>query len=348
MIFSFISIKQISTLMVNRILFILVLLTTLYSCDNDPAALMPNVTGKAGEVVIVVDNAHWSSAPGNILKEKLGHEVSNLPQYEPFFDLVHIPSSAFSDIFKTHRNIIITRISSNVKKAKITIRKDVYAKPQIIIKIEARDKKEFVKIMENNGFEVRDKILEKEKNRIIRNYKKYEEIGISERLRKFHNLSLNFPRGYTYDMDTSNFIWISHETPKISQGVFIYYYNYLDTTDFNKENLIAKRDLLLKRYVQGPVENTYMTTEKNLPIQYKEFLMNDKYATKLEGLWKLEGPAFMGGPFVSISIVDEERNRIITADAYIYVPKYENRNYIRQVEAILYTLKIIKENTIKE
>ena len=322
----------------------LILLLSIVSCDQDSSALMPNVTGKAGEVVVVMEEEHWASGPGIILKDKLAHEVQNLPQAEPFFDLVQIPSAAFSDIFKTHRNIIIARISPNVKEDRITVRYDVYAKPQIVIRIESGTTEGFISMISNSGDEIKDRILSKERDRIINNYKRYEEVGISQRLIKKHNLSLNFPAGYTMDLDTNNFIWISHETPRISQGVFVYYYNYLDTSDLDKEKLIERRDKLLKKYVHGPVDKTYMTTEKDVPVEFSEFLLNDKYAARLEGLWKLEGPDFMGGPFQSISVVDEERNRIVTVDAYVYVPKYENRNYMRQVEAILYTLKIIPEN----
>ena len=82
-----------------------------------------------------------------------------------------------------------------------------------------------------------------------------------------------------------------------------------------------------------------MTTERNFPINFNEFLLNDNYIAEMRGLWKLVGD-YMGGPFISISTVDEKRNRIITIDGYVYAPKFNKRNYLRQVEAILYSLEI--------
>ncbi len=334
--------------MIKQIFISFILLFVVASCKTDNSSLMPNVTGKAGEVVVVMEQGYWDGDPGRIMKNTLSEEVPNLPQAEPMLDIVQIPKSSFSDIFKLHRNIIITRISGNVKKAKIVVKKDVYAKPQIVIYIDAKDTEEFVQLLNNKAVVIRDRIIKKERDRIITNYRKFEEIGISQRLRKFHNLSLNVPVGYTYDLDTNNFVWISHETPYISQGIFVYYYNYNDTSDFDKDNLINTRDVLLKKYVHGPIDNTYMTTEKDLPVSYREFLLNNRYTVEMGGLWKLEGPDFMGGPFISFSTVDEERNRIITVEGYVYSPKYDNRNYIRQLEAILYTLKIIPEDKTKE
>ena len=333
--------------MIKQIFISLILLLVVTSCNNDNTGLMPNVTGKAGEVVIVMEQGDWDEEPGIQMKNILAEEVPNLPQAEPMLDIVQIPKSSFSDIFKLHRNIIITRISGNVKKSKIVVKNDVYAKPQIVIYIEANNTDDFIKLFENKGKIIRDRILEKERNRIIANYRKYEETSISRRLRKLHNLSLNVPVGYTYDMDTSSFIWISHETPLISQGIFIYYYNYLDTSDFEKENLIKVRNSYLKKYVQASVENSYMTTEDRVPVTYREFILNNRYTVELGGLWKTVGD-YMGGPFISLSTVDEERNRIISVEGYVYSPKYDNRNYLRQLEAILYTLKIIPENKDKE
>ena len=76
--------------------------------------------------------------------------------------------------------------------------------------------------------------------------------------------------------------------------------------------------------------------------EYREFMKGGRYYAELRGLWRLEGD-FMGGPFVSLSTVDEVRNRIVTVEGYVYSPKKDKRNFLRQVEAILYTLDFIND-----
>ena len=318
--------------------FMLVLIGT--SCKVDNSNLMPNVTGKAGEVVIIMEKNFWEGKPGRELIEQLGFEVDGLPQGEPMLDLVNIPKAAFTNIFQTHRNLIITKVSGNYKESKVLVRKNVYARPQIVIQIEAPNSGELTRLIEERGRGILNKILDKERNRIIANYRKYEQPSISDKLSKSHQLMLTVPRGYNYDMDSTDFVWISHEEKELSQGIFVYHYPYQDTSSFNKENLISKRDAVLKRNVAGPNEGTYMTTEKDLPISYREFMLNERYTTELKGLWKLEGPGFMAGPFISLSTVDKERNRIITVEGYVFAPNKDKRNYLRQLEAILHTLKI--------
>ena len=60
----------------------------------------------------------------------------------------------------------------------------------------------------------------------------------------------------------------------------------------------------------------------------------------MRGLWKLE-KAFMGGPFISHTILDESRNRVVTVEGFVYAPRLDKRLYVREVEAILYTFDIV-------
>jgi len=63
---------------------------------------------------------------------------------------------------------------------------------------------------------------------------------------------------------------------------------------------------------------------------------------EIRGLWRVEN-AFMGGPFVSLSTVDETRNRVVTVEGFVYAPKADKRNLMRQVEAVVYSLQIMEE-----
>jgi hypothetical protein len=49
----------------------------------------------------------------------------------------------------------------------------------------------------------------------------------------------------------------------------------------------------------------------------------------------------MGGPFISFSILDEKRKRIVTVDGFLYAPTDDKRDLLRQIEAILLSTKII-------
>ena len=85
----------------------------LASCSEEKKrkALLPNISGKAGEVIVVIDKGNWEGAVGNVLRDSLAQETPYLPQREPLFGLVNVPKNAFTNMFQIHRNIIVMNIS---------------------------------------------------------------------------------------------------------------------------------------------------------------------------------------------------------------------------------------------
>ena len=59
----------------------------------------------------------------------------------------------------------------------------------------------------------------------------------------------------------------------------------------------------------------------------------------MRGLWKMVGD-MMGGPFVSHARLDEKNQRVVVAEGFVYAPETDKRNFIRRIEAALYTLRL--------
>lgn len=303
--------------------------------------MLPEISGAANEVVLVIEDEIWKSSVDTLLNV-LCEDVPGLPQSEPMFDLVHIPNSAFSEIFHRHRNIIDCNIAADSVSG-IKVAHDIWAKPQTIVKITAPSVQEFIKLILDNREKLVGIILKAEQDRIIRNYSTFPDREVQARLKKSCGINLTIPKGYTYDMDTNNFVWISHETPEISQGIFVYYYDYTDTLAFTRNRLLDMRNQMCKSYVGGPRDGSYMTTVMYEDVTtFGAYTLHGKYTAELRGLWETRG-VFMGGPFVSISQYDEKHNRIVTVDGYVYAGKKDKRNYMRQVEAIMSTMQFVDE-----
>ncbi len=315
-----------------------------FSCDSDTKnkILLPGITGKIGELVIVIKKDNWKSKAGNKIRDIFAKKYEYLAQNEPLFDLINIPHNAFSRIFKTHRNIIITQISSSIKKSSISIKKDVFATPQVFISVIAKDEKDFLDILEKSENKIVNYLLQEENNRISKTYKKFENKNINSFLEKKHNISMVIPKSYTLDMDSSGFSWLTNETYTSTQGIFIYHYNYTDSNTFTKNFLLEKREKFLKKNVRTAL-NSYMTTEKEFfPVFFQKFRKKERFFTRIRGLWKTNGKDKMGGPFVSLTTLDEKKNKIITIEAYVYKPNKSKRDLLRQLEAILGTFEVLE------
>lgn len=309
------------------------------SCkDKDASKSLPNVTGRAGEVVLVIDGEYWDSDIGYEFKKIFLASCPALPQDEPMFDLAHIPHSAFSSIFRTHRTLVSVRIDKNIDEPKLVIQKNIWAKPQLIINVVAPDKDGVLQLVKEQGDVIIDKILAKEMERYARGYKKFEEKAIGDRLEQKFGYRLTVPKGYSLDVDTTNFVWIeSRGHGDLVQGLLVYSYP-VPEIELSPGLIFAKRDQFTKKFVPGPSRNSYMAVEHEVDFFQKEIKVNDLDVIETRGLWYVKND-FMGGPFVSFTTINEETNQVVNFDGFIFAPQFDKRDYLRQLEAILHTLK---------
>ena len=313
-----------------------VFIVFLLSCEEGDI-ILPKSNGRPGQVLVIMSNNKWEGEAGKTMKKYLLKEVPALPQPENQFDLSQMPNDAFNKMVNRTKNILIINISSKIKESSVKIRYDRWAKPQIVIMVSAKNNDEFIELYKKEGERINKYFKKAERDRLIKIYTKKKDKKIAEALLKNHNIELTVPSHYKLDTDSSNFVWISYESKKTTQAFFIWDYEYKDTSDFKAERLVEVRDSVTARFVHGKKEGTYMTTDKNATFEYVKFELNGRYTVEMRGIWDLKN-GFQGGPYVSFTTVDSIRNRIVTIDAYVYAGKQDKRNFMRQVQAILYTL----------
>jgi len=321
---------------------LLILVSLLFSCKSDnttDAIFLPKISGKTGEVLVVLRKEKWEGDLGQAFRDLLAHKQYGLPQPEPVFDLVNITPGSFSKLHQPHRNIIFYKTGKDIKEPKITIQKNRWAYPQLIINVDAPDDASAIELLKHNGYEIVTRLNTKERTRLTAYYKRLMDPDIVKNIENNYHLHLTIPTGYSLDVDEVDFAWVANEPQLTSQGIFIYQYPYTDTNTFTPKYLIEKRNYFLKKYVPGPTDSSYMSTEEMLKPEFREFKIGNRYFAQLRGLWKLEN-GFMGGPFISLSTVDEVTNRVITVDGFVYAPGDKKREFLRQVETILYSLKL--------
>jgi len=313
-------------------------------CNSKTGGLLPNITGKSGEVIIIISPAYWNSAIGDTLKKIFTQIYPSLPQEEPLFTIAHIAPDDFNYVFKTHRNLIFIDINKTISSdsTQIIIKKNVWAKGQLIFDCKASNDIAMAKAISEQQNKIVSLIDAKERERISYTYKKLPAGKVIDYLKNKFGIYMPVPSGYDVHIDTTDFAWISHEDPEFSQGLIVYSYPYIDTNTFTLDFLIRKRNNFLKKYLPGPLDGTWMTTEMRFGLNLNEFSYHNRYFAEVRGLWRVEND-FMGGPFVSITTLDKKQNRIITAEGYFYGPKFKKREYVRQLETIIYNLKILDD-----
>ena len=198
----------------------------LASCSGSGKTLLPNVSGKAGEVIVVIERNDWEGSLGNEVRDLLACDCPWLYIREPLYSLANVTPAGFADLFKYHRNIVIFQID-----------------PQIVnpgvIQISAHDSDEAVSILKEKGTTVVSAIEQAERDRVINNPLLYEEHPIRQQVTEIFGGSPHFPSGYKLRMSNDHFAWIADVKQYTTQGVFVYKYPAL-------ENIIAKRNEMLQ------------------------------------------------------------------------------------------------------
>ena len=145
---------------------------------------------------------------------------------------------------------------------------------------------------------------------------------------------------------SSNVVWLNRERIKylsgvahdITQGIVVYAFPYQSDSIFTNEFAAKIRNQAVK-VVQGSSADKRMTTEIDFyPPEGKFIRLNGKTARLTTGLWKMTND-FMGGPFLSYTLLSPNKKEVICLDGYVYAPKYKKRNYLREIEAILYSYR---------
>jgi len=323
----------------SLIAFFLVL-TISQSCNNSGSerggSLQPNVSGSTGEVVIVLDKAKWEGEMGNAIRDLLANPLDGLPQAEPVFDLVSVPSGSFGEYYITHRNIVFVQTGADMEK-KASFQTNKYASSQLIINIQGKNDEEIIEVLKENRKVIIDKINIAERDRWISYYKGSLNSISFNKLREDHKIVLHVPSNYALDVSEKGFVWMSYETPVTTQSVLVHYFDYNGENYFNKDSIVSIRNNMTREKIKGPVDGTWMTIEDRAPVEYSTFRFRERNYAMLKGLWTLEN-GFMGGPFVTLITKDEVNNRFVMVDGYVYAPNDDKRELLRQVESILYTV----------
>lgn len=333
-------------------LFIVLILAP--GCSNDPAPedpqhpkdarsnFLPNTSGQQGEIMVVMPKNQWDGAVGETFMDWAGQPYRLLPQHESLFKVNYQPEDYFYKFYKEHRNIILLDVGDRLQnqEAKVTIQRDVYARDQVIFKVFAKNETELRALLEERGPEMARRIGQAEVARIAAKVKLRPNRPESDALCQETGLCMTIPSTFQEVMDTTDFKWYrlirQRTNPELDQSLFVYSYPYVDDSTFTRNRLLAVRDSVLKRYVKGGPPGSYMATEFFYEPGFTEIDLNGQYAAEIKGLWQMEH-GFVGGPFVSLTFLDEVAGRVITVEGNVLAPHEKKREHIRYLEGVLHT-----------
>ena len=331
----------------NIVLLSLLFVAMLFSsCDqNGNRGKKDRSAGGTSEILVVTQNdEQWDGVIGDSIRAFFLQAQYGLPQPEPLNKLTHINVSGFADMFRKHKCILLVEVDPKLDKPVMETGEDLWAAPQRVLKIIAPDRyswcEEFNKHKE--AFKLMyDKV---ERERIMNVLRPSTEAQIVKRIQEKMGFTMTVPSGFFIAKDEPDFMWIRKELPKSSFGILIYTTPYKDTLQLEPNSLISFRDLILQKYVPGPADGSFMTTEKEFVPPMVNYISTfpTGFAAEMRGMWCLVGD-YMAGPFISYSFADNNTGNLVTVEGFVYNPNQKKRDELLQLEAILYSVSYPEE-----
>lgn len=329
---------------------------SLQSCKDSAGGFSkPGYTGAAWEMVVVMDQPYWEGEMGQVLRKSLGAAMYGLPQPEPAFRLVAIPTSNFGRLYQKHRNLFMVDVNARYHNEgpKLVRQKNVWSQGQLVVKITASTEEAALKLLQEQAAQLTQYYTNKELSRLVEYNKRFGNKKPSQTIKEKYGLNITVPKGMGLAKEDSNLFWLWLERDRaeggyqhqINQGVVVYFQDYADTSQLSEAFIMATRDSINGIVVTGDADDAFMSTfyGDELPPLMKPVDFRGSYALETRGLWCFcEAASKMGGPFISVVTVDEKRNRLVFMEGYAYAPQFDKREYLREVEAIIKSISFDK------
>ena len=254
-----------------------------------------------------------------------------------------------TEMFKVHRNVILLDVNpSNPDKVYMHI--DEYAAPQVIVDFACKD----VNSLQNNIRKYQEfmfrELYKAEHRRVIKAFKGMNGYDVNESIKKKFGFGLTFSNEFSLAKEDVDFAWVRKEAKDFGIGVIVDVFPYESKADFDENHILDRLDTTMKHYIPASADNSYMGIERRrdqggnylAPIYSKVVdFDSSEYAVETRGCWRAFGD-FMGGPFVTYTILSPDKKQVVMLTGYVYCPRnkpWTKRDLLMQVESICWSLK---------
>lgn len=301
------------------------------SSGNEKKSAVKGKVQSAPYELLVVANKDWlKTETGQKLVELVEAPISGLPQREGNFRVTYINPEAFKGVFKFYANVLVVGVDMKYEESKMTLEKDLYARPQVVEGLYASTDLAFAKLLETHQKDILKVFNENEFARERKLLEKNYCGAVLAQVQKQFGVSIKVPQDVDDMKVGKNFLWASASKKDFQQNVCVYTLPLSETLSFEEV-----RDSVMKVNIPGDREDQWMETDRRT-VMVDDITRNDLIVVR--GLWDMRNDA-MGGPFVSYVYADTVRHRFLVVEGFVFAPDKKKRPIMRQLEAALQTVK---------
>ena len=353
----------------------------LTACGSDPfksSQSTPSAFGDINQLVVVQDPGFLETPVFDSLDYYFAGPYLILPQPEPLFDLKYFetPQVLRDGIVRQYRSYVIPAVLSDADSpttqlvreylgaeklrtlaeaggAKTFVNRNRWAAGQVIYFMVGETENQLLDLFRSDAPGVIDQLKRDqiERHRATAFAVQGENMNTRTLLAVDMGVDLTMPASFQMVVrDTAkNFAWLRQdikEQPSANIGPYVNSIIVRKIPYESQEQLTADYAKRLinetgREYVQSTVENSFkQIDDQNLPLLVQPTTINNNFALQLRGIWEMENDA-MAGPFVAYLIHNPADGELLLAEAFIFAPNEEKRDYMEQLDMLLRGIRFV-------
>lgn len=309
------------------------------SCKHKsvPAFKVDNFsTGKAGEMILVMDTARWPATQRQTVLKVLQQPQPAINQQQSMFDVLLCNNKDFLASFTRHRNIVRFDYNPDYTSNSYMLKSDSWVSAQVYVYIKGNNRDSCVALFLQHQDEIIKALYDNDISRIQRADLKLNNPDIEKKIKAKFGISMTVPDRYFIGREEKDFLWLCYRTPKNDRFIMIY---QLPAYPLTSDSIVAARNRITKAYIQGAVIGSYPIVADLIGFPLTQsYRMRYHEGVEMRGLWASVRDK-MGGPFYSFTMLNADKTSCITVDGFVYAPQEDKRDYLREVEAIVKSIK---------
>ena len=344
---------------------ILMAIVTLSCGVTDPTKNLqarPTALGKMNEIVVITDDIVWHSVVGDTIDYFFGEVYPITPSPEPTFnlrrfDVGELSAQPLKKQLRTY--MVVANLEDENSLTSQFVRKDLgeeryqraltdptfhtsigrdkWANGQVIIYVFANSLDDLAAAIEKSYDGIAAKILEHDAEQLYQSaYSRGEGLGYIEKAKHRYGAKVVVPGDYKLALDMpedNGLTWYRRDIKESVMNIAIRQYPYNGPQSITKDAIKANFNDFGK-YVHSDIEDTYiLINDVDLPMLSWDKTIGGRFAREFRGIWEMEND-FMGGPFLSYVIVNEDEKKMLQIDGFIMAPGKAKRNMMQQIELI--------------
>ena len=324
----------------NKAHFLCLLLSVvLFSCFKKEADLPRKTTGKINTISVIIDDQLWNGEIGDSIRNKFASPVIGLPEEEPLFTINQYPVKLLEGFATDSRAILVIKKEA---ENKFEIKENQYASPQNVFHISGKTATEILQLLEEHTPEIIYRIEQGEIAESQRINKK--ALLQTTSFKKEFQLTIQVPSDFEYALRKPNFVWLKKKIISGSSSLLLYQVPLNTITTSNAAiDILTMRDSIGK-HIKGTEPNTYMISETGYTPYFFKSKIDNRLAYETRGTWQLQND-YMSGPFINYTLVDTTNHRLLVLEGFCYSPSKEKRDVMHELEAIIHSVHLLKNNT---